>query len=169
MHTRQLSLFIWIFSLLLVATARAEEIQGRVIKLANGDTLTILVDESNEVKVHLAEIDAPELSQPYGRQSLGVLATLVLDKSVKVKDQTTGRDGRTVAHVYVGGKDINAVMVQQGAAWVDREFLKDKDLLALEQEARQNKEGLWSLPENKRVPPWEWRKKKQNWKNESDE
>lgn len=169
MQTRQRFLFILIFFLLLVGTARAEGIQGRVIKIANGDTITILVDENNEVKIKLAEIDAPELSQPYGRQSLGVLATLVLDKTVKVKDQTVGRDDRTVAHVYVAGKDVNAVMVQQGAAWVDRAFLKDKDLLALEQEARQNKDGLWSLPENKRVPPWEWRKKKQSWQNESDE
>lgn len=72
----------------------------------------------------------------------------------------TDRDryGRTVGRVYVGGMDVNAELVRQGAAWVYRHYAKDPALFALEDEARAAKRGLWTLPEAQQIPPWEWRK-----------
>jgi Excalibur calcium-binding domain/Staphylococcal nuclease homologue len=52
---------------------------------------------------------------------------------------------------------VNAALVRQGAAWVYRDFARDRTLFALEDEARAAKRGLWALPEAERTPPWEWR------------
>ena len=72
--------------------------------------------------------------------------------------QDTDRYGRTVGRVYVGGVDVNAEMVKQGAAWVYRQYAKDPSLYRLEEQAKVTKRGLWGLPEAQRCPPWDWRK-----------
>ncbi|WP_083398444.1 thermonuclease family protein [Nitrosomonas communis] len=75
-----------------------------------------------------------------------------------IKAQDTDRYGRKVARVYKDDIDVNAEMVRLGAAWVYRKYARDQNLYALEKQARQNKVGLWSLPETQQIPPWEWRK-----------
>lgn len=42
--------------------------EGLVVSVHDGDTLTVLVGKQ-QIKVRLAEIDAPELGQPYGQRS----------------------------------------------------------------------------------------------------
>ena len=77
---------------------------------------------------------------------------------VRLGVQDTDRYGRTVASVIrVDGLDVNARQVTTGAAWVYRKYLKDKSLLALEAEAKNRKQGLWSLPVSEQIPPWDWR------------
>ena len=72
----------------------------------------------------------------------------------------TDRYGRTVGRVFVGQTDVNAALVRQGAAWVYRQYAHDPALLVLEQAARDDRRGLWALPEAERVPPWEWRRQR---------
>ena len=87
-----------------------------------------------------------------------MLSDLAYNQQARVVVQDTDRYGRKVGRVYVGGVDLNAEMVKQGAAWVYRQFLKDQSLLALEAEAKAAQRGLWALPEAQRCPPWDWRK-----------
>ena len=47
--------------------AVAQEHIGRVVGVADGDTITILDDRKQQIKVRLAEIDTPQSAQPYGR------------------------------------------------------------------------------------------------------
>jgi len=143
---------------LLPISATAQEHIGQVVGISDGDTLTILDNRKQQIKVRLAEIDTPESSQPYGKRAKQVLSGLVHGKTVTVKVQDIDRYGRTVGRVYVGDIDVNAEMVKLGAAWVYRKYAKDQGLYALENQAKQNKAGLWSLPEAEQVPPWEWRK-----------
>jgi hypothetical protein len=51
-------------------------------------------------------------------------------------------------------------MVREGHAWVYRQYLEDKTMLDDETDARNDKVGLWGLPESQRVPPWDWRRAK---------
>lgn len=67
-------------SLLISESVVAEEIIGRVVGVADGDTLTILVNEHEQIKVRLAEIDAPEKAQPFGQRSKQSLSDLCFGK-----------------------------------------------------------------------------------------
>ncbi len=138
-------------------TAAAAEIGGRVVGIADGDTLTVLDDGRRQTRVRLAEIDTPEAGQPYGTRARQILSELVFDRAVRVVVQDTDRYGRAVGRVYAGPVDVNAEMVRRGSAWVYRRYSRDPALLALEEEARNAKRGLWALPEAERIPPWEWR------------
>ncbi|SFM82217.1 thermonuclease family protein [Nitrosomonas communis] len=140
---------------LLPLFAVAQEHIGRVVGVSDGDTITILDDRKQKIKVRLAEIDTPESAQPYGSRAKQELSRLVYGKTVSVKVQDTDRYGRKVGRVYTDDIDANAEMVRLGAAWAYRKYASDQNLYALERRARQNRAGLWSL-EAQQVPPWEW-------------
>jgi endonuclease YncB( thermonuclease family) len=135
------------------------EFTGRVVAVADGDTLTILTSEKRQIRIRLAEIDARELRQPFGTKAKAIRSNLCFGKMVTAVQLDRDRYGRIVGRVGDGAVDINAEMIRRGAAWVDRRYLKDKSLLELEAAAGKNARRLWALPENQRVPPWEWRRR----------
>ncbi|SFI39605.1 thermonuclease family protein [Nitrosomonas sp. Nm34] len=155
--------FLFLFLLYLVLlpfSAIAQEYIGRVVGVSDGDTITILDDQKQQIRVRLAEIDTPESAQPYGTRAKQELSRIVFGKTVIVKVKDTDRYGRKVGRVYIDDIDVNAEMVKIGAAWVYRKYARDQNLYALEKQARKKRVGLWRLPEAQQVPPWEWRKTK---------
>ncbi|WOC77653.1 thermonuclease family protein [Stutzerimonas frequens] len=131
---------------------------GEVISISDGDTLTLLTPTKQQIKVRLAEIDAPESRQPFGQKAKQALADLTFRKQVVADIHSTDRYGRSIARISVKGVDVNRALVESGAAWVYRAYNRDKSLLQAEAEARAAKRGLWALPESERVAPWDWRK-----------
>lgn len=130
-----------------------------VVAIADGDTLTARCGEPDafyQVKVRLAEIDAPEKAQPFGDRSRQHLAALCFRKAAHIRPQTTDRYGRTVARVECEGKDANAEQVRSGMAWAYTRYLTDPRIPSLEAEARAARRGLWVAAEP--VAPWEWRR-----------
>jgi endonuclease YncB( thermonuclease family) len=128
------------------------EYVGEVVGIADGDTFTLLVDRE-QLRIRLAEIDAPEKRQPYGNRARQTLSTLIYGKTVRVVEIDRDRCGRVVGRVYVGSIDVNAEMVRRGAAWVYRRYAKDPSLYELENEARAARRGIWRcrrLSENRR-------------------
>lgn len=149
-----------IAALLLLSVASvavAERIEGRVIGITDGDTFTLLTRELREVKVRIAEIDAPERGQPYANRSRQQLAELVFQKEVNVDVQVVDRYGRPVGRPMVGDMDVAVEMIRSGAAWVYRTYSDDEELYELERTAKDERRGLWSLPEFERLSPWEHR------------
>jgi len=144
--------------MLMSFAAAAEPVRGKAIRIADGDTFTLLLDDRTTAQIRLAEIDAPESGQPFGNKSKQALKQLVDGKAVQVEVQTTDQYGRWVGRVYVGGVDVSAELVQTGNAWVFRRYLRDRSLLDLEEQARSHKRGLWATTEAQAVPPWEWRR-----------
>lgn len=138
----------------------AETLTGRVVGVHDGDTLTLLTADKTSVKVRLAQVDAPELGQPYGKDSKKVLSDLVFDREVRVEVLKLDRYGRTVGEVFVGTVDVDRRMVHDGAAWAFRQYLTDSSLLDVEADAGRHQRGLWALQADQRIPPWEWRKAK---------
>lgn len=154
-----------IFSLFLLAPlflqslASSEEYYGRVVGISDGDTFTLLVSGNRQVKIRLAEIDAPESGQAYGRRARQELSALAFNKQARVRVIDIDRYGRSVGRVLVDGLDVNAEMIRRGAAWVFPKYARDMRLYTLEEEARQEKRGIWSLQKNDKIPPWEWRQR----------
>lgn len=142
--------------LALVLPAQARTVEGQVVKVIDGDSLIALVG-GRELEIRLDEIDAPERNQPYGRQARELLTRLALDRKVRIDLRTRDAYGREVAWLQAGETAINARLVELGGAWAYRRYLRDRDLLVLEDTARRAGRGLWALPERERVPPWEWR------------
>ncbi|ELP5168767.1 thermonuclease family protein [Escherichia coli] len=134
-----------------------QEIQGKVIRVLDGDTIEVLQDKK-PIRVRLANIDAPEKKQAFGRWSTNQLKALLAGQSVTVSYTQTDRYGRIIGHVFTtNGTEVSRFMVQSGAAWVYERYNTDKSLPALQREAQEQKRGLWADP--KPVPPWEWRHK----------
>jgi len=131
---------------------------GRVVGVVDGDTLTLLDDSNQQLRIRLAEIDAPESGQPWGGRAKHTLSELVFGKTVSVQQSDTDRYGRVVGRVFAEGRDINRSMVEGGAAWAYRRYLTDQTLIAAEARARGQRLGLWSMGDTQAVPPWEWRR-----------
>lgn len=128
----------------------------KVVGVSDGDTLTATCAEDRQVKVRLAEIDAPEKAQPFGERSKQSLSDLCFGKEAEIAPQTTDRYGRTVASVHCGGTYANAEQIRRGMAWVYDKYVTDRSLYGLQDEAKAARRGLWvdKMP----IPPWEWRR-----------
>lgn len=131
---------------------------GKVVGVADGDTITVLVDGNREAKIRFAEIDAPEKGQPWGGRSKQTLSDLVFGRDVRVQQMDVDRWGRIVGRVFVDNRDVNREMVAVGAAWVFRRYLTDTSLIEVEARAKRERVGLWSMPEAQTVAPWDWRR-----------
>jgi endonuclease YncB( thermonuclease family) len=132
-------------------------ITGRVVRVADGDTVSVLDGSNTQHKIRLQGIDAPERNQRYGKKSRDALSGMVSGRNVGVV--VLGKDsyGRSNGTVYLGERNINLAMVTAGHAWWYRYYARDDHLLeAAEGRARTAKLGLWAEPDP--VPPWDWRR-----------
>ncbi len=132
--------------------------QGKVVGVADGDTITVLRDGHDQYKIRLYGIDAPESSQPHGKASKSNLSELVFGKIVDVDPTDTDKYGRTVARISVDGTNVNAEQLRDGYAWLYRQYCDDpmcSEWAGLEAQAKASRVGLWSDKEP--MAPWEWR------------
>ncbi len=135
--------------------AAAADISCRVVGVSDGDTVTCLTSEKQQIKVRLAQIDAPEKNQPFGERSKQALSAMVYGKQVTLQPETTDKYGRTVARVVVGGVDANLAQVKAGMAWVYTQYAREQSYFAAEKQARANRAGLWTDPNP--IEPSKWR------------
>lgn len=146
--------------LLFCMTATAETLQGRVVKVTDGDTFTLLDSSNKQIRVRLYGIDAPEVTggQPFSRQSREYLASLVADKQVNVWVEEYDRYGRALGIVSTADcKDVNLMMIEAGMAWHYSHYDRTPAYIQAQKEARRQHKGLWT--EKNPVNPYEWRKK----------
>jgi endonuclease YncB( thermonuclease family) len=72
--------FILVLLLLTTPYANADTLIGRVVGIADGDTITLLDSANDQHKIRLAGIDAPEKAQPFGKRSKQNLARLAFSR-----------------------------------------------------------------------------------------
>lgn len=127
----------------------------RWIRCADGDTCTFYV-EGQKRKVRISGIDAPELKQPFGRESRNTMIKLI--QSVKKIDlDCDGRSyDRIVCNVFGDQKNLGEVLVREGFAWDSPLYSKGR-YAKMEAEARLGKRGLWN--QDSPINPAEFRKK----------
>lgn len=143
--------------------AMADTITGKVVSVADGDTVTILDASNTQHRIRFAQIDAPETShgknqptQAFGEKSKQSIAGMVFGKVVSADCATSDRYGRSVCTVFVDGVDTNLEQVKRGMAMVYRQYAHDATYYRAEDEAKAARLGVWS--EDHPTPPWEWRK-----------
>jgi endonuclease YncB( thermonuclease family) len=141
-----------------VGAASGETIEGRVVAIPDGDTLTIVAKDAKRHRVRLAEIDAPERKQAFGAASRKSLSEICLRKTAVVETTETDSHNRVLGKVKCGDVDANTEQVRRGMAWVTaRNTLPNSPLPEMEANARLRGLGLWAG--EKPEPPWEWRKR----------
>lgn len=151
-------LLAFLACLLLAPAAVAEVIQGVVFHVIDGDTLLLRTQAAAPrafVKVRLADIDAPELDQPFGTAAKAALARRVENRTVTVVLVATDDWGRRVGWVRAGGVDVNRALVNEGLAWAYTRYHRNPALRAVEQDARRARRGLWR--DEGTIAPWRWR------------
>ncbi|HBP28275.1 thermonuclease family protein [Advenella sp. FME57] len=153
----------WLIAIIVIAPVppvfAATWLEGWVVAVADGDTLTILDKARQQHKIRLAQIDAPESGMPYARAAKKFLSDTVYRRTVTVQAGKRDRYGRVVSTVYLDQENINMQMVSSGYAWAYRNYVTDTAYYKAEDLARRLRRGLWK--DKKPVPPWQWRRQKQ--------
>lgn len=136
--------------------------EGKVVGVSDGDTITVLDKNNQQIKIRLEGIDAPESSQDFGEKAKQNLSDLIYGKVVQVFSSKKDKYGRTVGKILLGGRDINLEQIKSGFAWHYKDYAAeqseaDRTLYAdAEAKAKGAKLGLWILPNP--TPPWSFRK-----------
>lgn len=146
-----------LFLLVLSTPSLALSWPAKVVSVTDGDTINVLRD-GKQVKIRLYGIDCPEKGQDYGQKARDLTSALVAGRNVEIEQKDTDRYGRTVGLVKVDGQSLNELIVQNGYAWVYRQYCKEKfcsDWILSEETARKQKKGMWA--DSVVIPPWEWR------------
>jgi len=151
------SLVPFLVLLALVSSADSETITGKVVAVADGDTITVLRDET-QIKVRFHGIDCPESGQDYGRAAKDFTAEHCFQKEVAVVVTDTDRYGRKVGLIVLkDGRVLNHELVAVGLAhWYAEYAPDDIALKTLHDAARVAKRGLWSRPDA--ISPAEFRR-----------
>ena len=129
----------------------------RITQVIDGDTVVAQLGEKS-VRIRLAEIDAPEIGQPWGLNAKKALEAKVLGSSVTLEVIDVDRYDRLVARLILDDRQINRELVSEGHVWVYRRYMRDESLLVNETIASKNKIGLWAT--GSQIAPWEWRRGK---------
>lgn len=161
-----INMFLVALLFLSSAAAQAALLEGRVVGVADGDTITILDNTNTQFKIRLAGIDAPEKKQPFGNVSKKSLSDMVYGKQVTIDWNKQDRYGRTVGKVLIDGVDANLEQVKRGFAWFYKKYqneqsLQDRlDYLNAQEAAETSKVGLWVDKEP--IAPWDFRKNRRS-------
>ena len=146
-----MKLFVILFLLLQCIT-------GKVVKVQDGDTVTILTADSTQVRVRLDGVDCPEKAQAFGAKAKAFVSDLCFGEVVTVEDKGKDRYGRVIGIVWADSININEALLRNGLAWHYKQFNNDLRLDSLERVARSDSLNIWS--DKSPTPPWEFRKKK---------
>jgi len=151
----------------------------RVDRVSDGDTITIVGNDGENLSVRFACVDAPEIAHTkaekdrptqrqrnhfqWGDRAKDRLTRLINDGGDRVRLTITTSDqyGRAVAEVWLpDGRLAQEVLAREGLVMAFRRYYKDCPSASLidqaESTAQQSKLGVWG--DAWFVPPWEFRR-----------
>ena len=146
--------------MMLISSCNAQSLNGKVVKVSDGDTFTLLLENNSTVRIRLHGVDAPEMKggQPYSRVSREYLSGMIAGKQVTVAVKDTDRYGRYIGVVSTTTiKDVNLKMIESGMAWHYSYYDNTPAYIKAQKRARQDKKGLWK--DKNPINPYQWRKK----------
>ena len=133
-----------------------ENFSATLLKVADGDTITVETANGERRRVRLFGIDAPELKQAYGIQSRDFLKSIAT-KNLTLKCQPKrDRYKRFVCDAYTDQNVwLNESLIKNGYAWHYKTYSKNQKLAKAQESAKTAQKGLWSSPNP--TPPWAYR------------
>lgn len=138
--------------------ATQAELTGKVIKIMDGDTYDILLDNHTTTRIRMEGIDTPERGMAFYKVAKDYLGSLCFGKVVRIEQTSTDWYGRIIAKTYLeNGDELGLLMIEAGYAWHFGKYSSDVQLATAEVEARNKRLGLWK--DVNPVAPWDWRKK----------
>lgn len=145
--------------LLIIPVATFSQITGKVVRIADGDTLTLLDTTNTQIRIRLFGIDCPENGQDFANVAKKFTSDLCFSKIITVDVKDIDRYGRTVGVVWIQDTiNVNVELLKAGLAWHYKHFDKSEEFAKAESEAKAQKKGLWL--EANTIPPWDYRKNK---------
>lgn len=173
MMYKQRSIIVAVALSLIGCIAAAEIVEGRVIGVADGDTITILqISGTTKTprRIRISGIDAPEKAQAFGAVAKDAMSQLAYGGEAIADCRTIDRYGRSICLVRVQGVDVGLRMIEQGLAWHYKQYANTQpreeaaSYAVLENVSRAAKRGLWRDLDTATppMPPWDWRKLKKN-------
>src|SRR5690606_17267573 len=131
-------------------------IEGKVVRVADGDSFTLLDSTNTQIRVRLYGVDCPEYRQDFSNVAKKFTSERIFGKFIKVEVLDVDRYDRIVALVTLpDGLILNKELLKAGLAWHYKYYDKSEEFAELERYAQDKKLGLWAQPNP--VPPWEYR------------
>lgn len=135
-----------------------------ITAVSDGDSLRarcaddVSARTAQTVKVRIANIDAPELQQAYGRNAKAHLAQLCLKRDALIYPVAIDQYGRLIAHVRCQSQDAANAQLSAGLAWLyTRDGQARRRLTPLQTQAQNDHNGLWA--QTAPLAPWDYRKR----------
>lgn len=146
------------FLLLLISQSSfsQELLKGKVVKISDGDTMTVLDSLNQQHRIRLHGIDSPEKGQDYYQVAKDYAGQLCFQKQVEVAILDYDHYKRAIGKIYVDGLEVNLSLLKVGLAWHFTQFDQSEEYALAEAEAKLNKMNIWSLKTV--TAPWEFRK-----------
>jgi len=136
-----------------------QTISGKVVRVADGDTVTLLDSTNKQIRIRLYGIDCPESKQDFGQVAKKFTSDLCFGQYIKVEVRDIDRYGRTVGIIWAQDTvNVNFELLKAGLAWHYKQYDKSPAYAQAEEKARAKKIGLWKQPNA--IAPWEFRKQK---------
>lgn len=143
------------------AFAAADTLEGKIVGVSDGDTVTLLTSERRQVKIRIEGIDAPEKSQAFGQAAKKAMSDCAFGKQADVEWKKLDLYGRTIGKLTVDGIDCGLRQIELGFAWHYKAYEREQTLAdrkayaEAEGTARAARKGLWI--DAQPTPPWEFR------------
>ena len=138
------------------ATISSEQIVGRVVRVIDGDTVSVLDANNTQHRIRLSQIDAPETKQAFSRVAKEALSDLIANQEVRVKVDGTDRYQRVLGEIFIADQNINLYMVRNGFAWAYTDYVTDQRYFDAQAQAKKEQLGLWV--DTHPIAPWDFRR-----------
>src|SRR4030095_3019107 len=99
--------------------------QAAVTQIIDGDTFAANIGGKTE-HIRLNCIDAPESQQTYGAEAADEVGEMIAGKTVTLNIHGRDKDGRILADVFLRAQFVNLRMVEEGHAWMYREYCSNQ-------------------------------------------
>lgn len=154
------------FTSLSFAREPIRTVTGTVTRVSDGDTLRVTTPDRTRLRVRLYGMDAPETpkinsrtgrvykpGQFYASVSWRALKSKIMGKQVRLDIIDIDRNKRIMGIVWLGDRNINLEMIQEGYAEAYMEYLEEpyrSPFIRAMMVARSANRGIWQLPDYER-------------------